>query len=191
MTGIGIFAIDPGGKTGLCYGWFNDEADSVASALRRARRKGSIRGEELSGEPHHQAYVIAERWWEFKYKSNVEYGMQLDDIHIVCERFDARQRNFDPASYLVIGGLLTMLAEPRDGRGIVTVFDKKTDDKIIKTVCGPAGEVADMPSFQHAANAKSFFDKQRMLRADAWFIGSEHVRDAAKHLALKLSEVLE
>lgn len=206
MSGIAIMAFDPGGKSGVSWGWFNSECATVGSALRRARARGSLRARELTGTPWAQAWTIAEMWREFHFYTHVELRNPLEDIHLVGEDFQLRQLNADLAPVQVTYGVCTLLA---GGKSDLLMNDKNTDRILdLRTDTTSRGRSkntghADRPVvcieawplgpviFQEPGDAKNIATNQRLKDWDAWFIGSEHMRDSTRHLALKLSKELE
>ena len=60
---IGIFAVDPGGKTGVAWGIFDPGAPrGVRESLRNKLRAGS---DTIQGDERHQISQIANSWMEF------------------------------------------------------------------------------------------------------------------------------
>lgn len=186
--GIAVFAVDPGGKSGVAWGWFNDEADSVKAAIRRARKKGSFGAAELGGDMLCQAWWIAQHWMAFRYKSNVEYRMPLTDIHFVMESFQLRQMAVDLAPVQVGYATLALL----QGGSMEKIVGKKTDEQIRFMVVPdsktyPLGE----PIMQAPSDAMTYATDKRLKEWGAWVVGSPHMRDATRHVLLKLSTELE
>lgn len=206
MSGLAVMAVDPGGKTGVTWGWFNAEADGVGSAMRRARRRGSFFAVELAGTPQAQAWWIARQWVEFHYHSINELGCRSEDVSLAIEAFELRQRHVELAPVQVTFGLLTLLESGRltqreavdKKTDDIVVFEKtnmyqngkKTDGKFAKLQTATRGYPISQPRFQKASAAKSFATNNRLRSWDAWTRGSEHARDATRHLALRLSEML-
>jgi hypothetical protein len=190
MTRIALFGVDPGGKSGVTWGYFNGDADSVRSAFRRARQRGSLHGVELSGTAHAQAWWIAEHWREFYFHATVELHVPTDNIDLVIEDFELRQRNVELAPVEVIHGILTLLQIGRstDERTIRT--DKKTDEYFRKLETRTQGYPYKEPVFQKASTAKSFATNKRLREWDAWVVGSEHIRDAMRHLGARLNALI-
>jgi hypothetical protein len=187
--GHAIFAIDPGGKTGVAWGFFNAEADSVGSAIKRARKKSSIKAYELAGPTWAQGIVLGQTYKDFFFRCNVELAMDVADIHLVIEDFQLRQKNVDLAPVEVTNSFIAAIAGT-DGGEAESV--KKTDDIGTRVVCTdqyswPYGR----PIYQQPSTAMTYATNARLRDWDAWVRGSEHMRDAMRHLAAKLSDLLD
>jgi hypothetical protein len=187
MPGLAIMTADPGGKTGVAWGFLNAEADTVGAALRRARRKGSLGGAELQGSPESQARWIAERWVDFHYRAISELGCRSEDVDLVLEAFDLRQRNVDLAPVKVTHALLSLLQKPGVDPPSVS---QKTDESFSFIRTGTALWPFGQPIFQKPDQAMTFATNKRLREWDAWVVGSEHIRDAMRHLAARANAVL-
>lgn len=207
MGGLAIMAVDPGGKTGVACGIFRDDVEDVKSAVRRARKKGALKAWELSGSAEAQAIALAHTWMEFEFKAHVEMRIPRKSVVLVIENFELRQLAADLAPVEVMRGMLAILLNARhahaDARhaektdhvvGVVNKQarpfpDKKTDHgENLGTIKYDAGYgsnkfvdegwlVWQMPSM-----AMTDVTNERMKRWGAWVSGSEHARDAMRHL---------
>lgn len=190
MSGCAILTIDPGGKSGLAWGWFNLEADSVGSAIRRAKARGSFHSMELSGDPVSQGLVCAALYYEFVFKSHTEYGLPYSDIHVVVEDFQLRQKHAELSPVEITAVFEACLRQEVDLDELrKTDHPEKTDHAVkVRTISGSCVSVE--PSRQQPSAAMTYATNQRLRDWGAWVVGSEHARDAVRHLCVKLSELL-
>jgi hypothetical protein len=189
-------AIDPGGKSGVAHGLFSDEMASVGSAIERAMLKRSIRAYEVHGTAWEQANIIARMWLEFQFQACVSLSIPAANTSLVIEDFQLRKRSADLAPVAVTAGIKTLLTK-------VEITDQSTDVartgtrkkntghgvKIARVTRWPVGE----PIMQQPSSAMNFATNARLKEWGAYplTIGSEHRRDAVRHLCVRLSEMLE
>lgn len=191
LSKCAIMTIDPGGKTGITWGWFNLEYDSIKTVLARARKKNAFHGMELSGPVASQSMVLLSMYEQFVFKSNVEYELPMDDIHVVIEDFQLRKQNVDLAPVEITAGFMAPLMSGgiEETKKQITAKTKKTDHAVkLGTFNRPACPVK--PVKQLPSEAMNFATNQRLRDWGAWFVGSEHTRDASRHLCVKLSRLL-
>lgn len=157
-----IMTFDPGGTTGCATGLFNTEgADDMAALLRRAVRKRALSSWEVKGEWHVQPWKIMEAWDIF-YDKAARLGVDPAYIHFVAEDFQLRQRSADLAPVAILCGVRTLLEDE-----------------------------ADRLEIQQPSEAKKFATNDRMRRWGVWQVGSEHRRDAVRHLCVKTSKIFK
>lgn len=184
-----IMTVDPGGKTGIAYGWFNLAADSVGSCIARAKRKGSITAIELAGDPIAQGVELHNIYLEFVFRSHVELQLPYDAIHVVFEDFQLRQKHADLAPVKITAAFDSLLRE-KISKKQITKKSKKTDHAVkLRTISQFACYV--IPTLQSPSNAMTYATNDRLRAWDAWIVGSEHARDAMRHLCLKINALLE
>lgn len=189
MSRCGIMTVDPGGKSGVALGWFNLECDSVGAAIRRARARGSFHAFEISGDTTSQGIYLYAIYSAFVFRSHVELRLPYDDIHVVFEDFQLRQKHADLSPVKVMSSFdVFMRGEIENNRSWEET--KKTDhvNKVDACIL-PIGPV--IPTFQMSSTAMTYATNQRLREWDAWVIGSEHARDATRHLAAKLSDLMD
>jgi hypothetical protein len=162
-----IMAIDPGTTTGAVAGLFHAAAD-IASCFQDADWEAW----EVEGSPAEQAWQIMDEYRDRQADWNLA-GVALPDIHLVCESFALRlkkahgagsdQRMMDP---IRVASAMEALALRRDLRPWVRI------------------------EYQMPSAAKKYVTNERMRRWGLWVRGSEHKRDATRHLAKKVSDIL-
>lgn len=176
---FGVMSVDPGGKTGCAVGVFRPQA-TVAATLRRARRKGAIKVAECSNmDPVQSAWELSHTWREFKYLCNVDYGIPLGWIWLVIEDFHTRTVLADLAPVKVTWGLRTIQRIPLglEAGEVREWHDDVPEDGLI---------------YQEASDAKKYATSARLRSWKLFDLGrgSEHKRDALRHLALRVSRVM-
>lgn len=186
--------VDPGGKTGVAQGWFNLEADSVGSCIRRARKRGSFQAYELAGDQIAQGIYLHQMYLEFVFRSHVELRLPYDDIHVVFEDFKLRQKHADLAPVKVTASFDSCCREKQivpDEKKQITAKTKKTDHAVAIGPFKPVSCVPVQPELQMPSTAMTYATNQRLRDWGAWVVGSEHARDAVRHLCAKLSDLLD
>lgn len=163
-----VMALDPGGTTGLATGMFRtDRGDMMMKeVLARAIKKGVLLAADVDGDPVEQAWWLAKAWSDFRFVCTVERGIAESDVVLVIEDFQLRQRSADLAPVRVTTGLLTLL-RGREGDW-------------------PLGA----PVYQGPSEAKGTATNDRLRSWGLWQVGSEHRRDAMRHLATRVSRML-
>lgn len=155
-----IMAVDPGGTTGVAATYFN-KRPTIKETLQNLP---NFKTAEVSGGWEAQGEELAQMWARFRMRANVEHSIALPDIHLVCEDFVLRRREAGGAT-----GNLTSIW-------------------VMAGFIGAAGwpEVA----YQQASQAKSFATNDRLKLWDIYTVGSEHKRDATRHMALRINKLL-
>lgn len=173
---FGIMAVDPGKATGAAAGIFRrsgaGEQGSVKATLRRAVRKGAINCIEIDSPYWEQAWELAGTFQSFKYKCNVEYGIPVASILLVVENFALRQMAVDLAPVEVASALRAVQ---------VTPSSEGWHD--------PAEGVLFRPN---PSEAMSYATNDRLRGWGVYPLtrGSEHKRDAIRHLCLGVERVI-
>jgi hypothetical protein len=163
-------AVDPGTTTGCAAGVFHAAAE-VAGCLA----DGEWETWEVTGSPAEQAWEIMDEYRDRQVRWNLA-GIAFPDMHLVCESFALRlkkahgagsdQRMHDPIR--VANGMETLSLHYQ-------LNDLRQWAKI---------------EYQSPSEAKSYVTNERMRRWGAWVKGSEHKRDATRHMVKKISDIL-
>lgn len=171
-----IMTLDPGGTSAVATGLFRTDRgdDMLRSVFERAVKKRQIRSWEVRGDSELQAWAICEQWSNFKFRCNVEYFIPEKDIHFVIEDFALRELNAQLNSVEVIAGIKTLLVKK--------LQPKTANDNLVRWPLG-------RPEYQQPSTAKRV-KNDRLRDLGIWVVGSEHERDARRHLVAKVSEIL-
>jgi hypothetical protein len=163
-----VFAVDPGGTTGCATGLFRTDRgdDMLYSVIDRAVKKKSIDTWEEEGGPHEQAWSIVRKWVDFRFRCNTELNIPIPHIHLVCESFHLRTQNADLSPVLVIGGMLVLL------------YGREEEHFAL-----------GQPDWQMPSEAKRVTNS-RLRSLGLWVRGSEHRRDALRHIVTKVDTLL-
>lgn len=173
--GFGIMTVDPGKCSGAAAGIFRRSGPgdgSVRQTLRRAVRKGTINAVELESPYWEQAWELAGTWHSFKYKCNVEFGIPASCILLLVENFQLRQMAVDLAPVEVTAGLRSVLVTPSSAG-----WHDPAEGVLFRP----------MPS-----EAMGYATNERLKQWGVYplSIGSEHKRDALRHLCLGVERVI-
>ena len=169
---IGVMAIDPGGTTGVAWGVFDEDecGESVTTLML-----GLVSGDscEVSGDEREQAVSLAQLWNEFYFECTVERGMRSDDVRLVVE-------DWTPRLPLKSGERVVFypVRIPAMLEGLLGV-------KWFGAVWQSRGVEYQMPSL-----AMRFGTNARLRRWGRWVKGSDHRRDAWRHVGAYLSSEL-
>jgi hypothetical protein len=180
-----VMTVDPGGTTGVAQGLFNTRGGrlTIRSLVGRAVRKEAVRVAEVvparepgpRAESAHQAAILYRAWLDFNFKATVELGVSVPDVHLVIEDFQLRQRSAELSPVEVTHAFLAYL------RGETGTWAAMS--------LTPAGRL----HFQAASEAKTYATNERLKLWGAYglTVGKEHGRDAARHLILRASKILD
>lgn len=170
-----VYAFDPGTTTGVARGIFLPR-DTLASTLATGVQAGWETW-ETKGPIGSQAMEIALEFTDWEFECHVERGIALQDIHLVSEDFQLR-----PSKARGAGSDPRMLDPVRVIAGVETLMWSRTlgSDKPVREI------ERQMPGL-----AKGRFNSDRLRRVGGWVVGSEHRRDANKHLCYRVNQVLE
>ena len=128
---------------------------------------------EVEGSAWEQAWEIASEYLDWSADLVLD-GIGSPCVHLVFERFDLRQRSVELSPVAVTAGVETLLMP--GSSGVV------------------AGFVLDLGfgRGQTPSDAKRFGTSDRLREWGLWSVsrGSEHRRDAARHLALRVARIL-
>jgi hypothetical protein len=163
-----VMAVDPGGATGVACGIF-DACETLEETLQLGE---DLMACEVAGSTASQAWALVELFREFMAEAQLA-GIPRKDIHLVFEAFDLRTVVADLAPVEVIAGVRTLFEQ---GTGVMIV----------------SGVVFDWRSAR-PGDAKKLGTSVRLGRWGLFELGrgSDHKRDALRHLALRVARILE
>jgi hypothetical protein len=171
-----VFAVDPGGNTGLAWGVFHKEAETVKEAIEGRFCTGQL---TISGYDANQVTEIC-RIWRRLYKEWV-YSLGIDprDCHMVIEDFVLGPKTpsgKDPLRAINIG------------QG-VKYYRMGSAHEHERWNCGPVPPTVCW--FQTPGQASSFAKKERLVDWGVWIRGKQHERSAWRHVALRVALLME
>lgn len=158
-----FFFVDPGGTSGVAAAHIE-----LGPTLKSTFEQGVIMKKtvEVEGPWLVQANVLGEMIERFIYVAQAEKGIPSDRIHIGFENYTRRpgskDNNLEPV-YVIAGT-----------QGLLWAKGWKTIDFIL----------------QEPSEAKGFARNERLKLWGLWEVGSEHKRDAMRHLAYRVNRVL-
>jgi len=167
---FGVMAVDPGTTSGAAVGLFHPAAD-IASCLA----EGEWETWEVIGSPAEQAWEIMDEFHDLQAKWNIA-GVAIPDMHLVCESFALRLKKAHGA-----GSDQRMIDPVRVASGMETLALRNLHGDLRPWV---------RIEYQLPSEAKRYVTNERMRRWGAWVKGSEHKRDAARHLIKKVSDII-
>lgn len=170
-----VFAVDPGGVTGVARGIF-ESRPTLKETLRVSSAGGSVEAWEVEGPSEVQAHEIAEEFLDWSASLMIDGYCGAPDISLAFEAFALRQRSVDLAPVEVTWGVRTLLT-PRSSARAGTLQD---------FAGGHTWE------YQSPSDAKGFATSARLKTWELYKLGrgSDHKRDALRHLALRVSRIL-
>jgi hypothetical protein len=173
---IGIFAVDPGGKTGVAWGIFDPGAPrGVRESLRNKLRAGS---DTIQGDERHQISQIANSWMEF-YNLCVRQGqLPPQNVWLVVENFIYTGASYSGKSAAISTSLIWGLEGYRMGRR----------DEWLKHKRGKS--YFPQMYLQLAADAHQFGTDELLKDTGLWIPGREHERSAWRHVATFLNRYM-
>jgi hypothetical protein len=161
----GIFAIDPGIHTGLAWAVVNNQAATVAEAMRKRIFSDSL---TIEGDEYEQMVDIFATWQKFKTDCYLVHNLEPDQVDLVIEKFSlipgAHAGGSEGISPERIGWAF-------EGYRLGRAAKFKRDKHITQTV------------WQHA-NALKY--RKQLKKWDAWVVGKEHERAAFCHIGQRL-----
>lgn len=155
-----VMAIDPGGTTGVAAGHFRLHK-STKETLTKGRRM--FKTTEVKGNWWQQAHEVAELINRFAYTAQAEHSLSIQHVHVTWENYTRRPAaaSVDLTSVWVMACALGLLDRPELEH-----------------------------AFYEASEAKSYGSNERLRLWGLWVVGSEHMRDAARHLGLRVSDLI-
>lgn len=156
-----IMGIDPGGTTGIAACYVNVKS-TMKETMREAGKKKAV---EVEGSYLEQAKQISNIMNAFQYTANVEHEIPLYNIHFAIEDFVLRRRTE--------GGATGNLTSCWVAAGAVALFGSEQN-----------------VTWRQASTAKTYATDSRLKLWDLWEVGSAHMRDAWRHVACEVNEVV-
>ncbi len=187
----GVFAVDPGMTTGLCWGAYPSKG-SVADMLAKGKKTGHAQltaGDAQAEYPNawsvEQAIglAIAKRWWTFALvclEAGVTPQLVIEDFVLRVGKGSAKREGLAPVR---INATIEAAVwfEVRALRHLI-------ETGVVTTVALDQCEVwLWAPVYQQAGLAKGYCKDDRLKLWGMWFVGQQHARDAARHLARYLA----
>lgn len=165
---IGVFAMDPGGSTGLAWGVYDWKAKPHEAVAHRMVAGSTT----VVGDEYQQIAEIVKTWRVF-FKECVKRGLPPENVFFVAEDWvpwgggGAGKEGSMPERVLwgVIGYRMGQVAE------------YKRTHKTTPMMAPPI-------TLQLAGQANTKSSGKELRTADAWIVGKEHERSAWKHTIL-------
>jgi hypothetical protein len=167
---FGVMAVDPGTTSGVAAGLFHAAAD-IAGCLANAEWEAW----EVNGTPGEQAWEIMDEYKNRQVDWNIG-GVGFPNMYLVVESFALRLKKAHGA-----GSNQRMMDPIR----VISAMEALSLHYL-------SGELRPWCKFefQLPAEAKRYVTNERMRRWGAWVKGSEHKRDATRHMIKKVSDIL-
>jgi len=165
-----IMAVDPGTTTGVVAGLFHPAAD-----IQTCIANSEWESWEVEGTPAEQGWQIMDEFKDLQAEWNLA-GVALPDIHLVSESFALRLKKAHGA-----GSDQHMLDPVRVIESMETLALRRSEQGYRQWV---------RIEYQLPSEAKGYVTNERMKRWGAWVVGSEHKRDAVRHLLKKISDII-
>lgn len=171
-----VLAVDPGNTTGVAAAYF----DFKWTLIETLQGKQAAKSVEVDGDWLKQGYLIAEMMWRFLYRANVENGIPIPRIHFVFEDFVLRRRESGGAT----GNLTSCWVAASAVTAFKLVCVREARGPLLKSI------LAEDIKWTQASQAKGFATNDRLKIWKMYEVGSEHKRDAWRHVALRVNEIL-
>jgi len=165
---VAVFAVDPGGATGLAWGIF-DPTQEIGACLRGRMDAGST---TVDGDIPTQIRAVAQEWQKFfRHAVNVS-RLPVDHVWYVCENFTYTGANYGGESAVISTALIWGIEGYRMG----TADERKSRR---------GGRRTAMPQMilQEAGQASAAARNAWLKEWGVWVVGKEHERSAWKHVA--------
>jgi hypothetical protein len=176
---VGIVAVDPGVTTGMAWGIYNINADSVGASLREGEMVG---WGELTGSEQWQAGQVVGLWEELTgvcVERGIGCDLVLEDFILRPGRATADRAQLAPVRIIsLIEGMI--LAR---GIGIDCPLGREGWETM-------GGEVLRPVVKQTPAAAKTFATSDRLKAWGVWKTSMRHSRDAWRHTALRIATLV-
>lgn len=166
---IGVFAVDPGGSSGLAWGVFDPLLPDVGDQLRG---KLSAASATVTGSERTQIRAIVGHWQTF-YQHCVRSSMLPPDrVWFVCEDFILKPGE-------TAGG-----KDSTSPVALIWGVEGYRMGQADQAKLYRRGTIAMPPMIlQTAGQAKGFATGPRLKEWDCWTVGKEHERSAWAHVA--------
>jgi hypothetical protein len=169
-----IMGIDPGGTTGVAAAYVRS-LGTLKESLLAATQKKSV---EVKGDWLHQATMLATMMVRFQYRANVEHSIPMPNIHFAIEdyvlRLPATNKNLAPV--WVAASTVALYTS------IVRMSPGDTGFEI--------GDRIEEITWQQPSQIKRFASNDRLKLWGLYTTGSEHERDAWRHVATKANSIV-
>jgi len=177
MSNRGVFALDPGGSSGLAMGVFDvSPSTPIDESLRRGLNKQSV---TVEGDEYEQIKLISDFWMTF-YRDCVHGGMMdPSTIEFVCEDFIQRPGGSGGKEGQSPIRVMWGVEGFRMGRAAEFRGRHKSKAKIL----------APRMILQTPSDAAAFGSSERLKNWGCWVKGREHERAAWKHVGLRVARV--
>jgi hypothetical protein len=169
----GIFAVDPGGHTGVAWGVIDTGESMVKSAMLRRELSGSA---TLAGPERDQIRELYDGWTKFKRLCVVGNNIPTEQLSLVFEDFVLRGGQH-------AGGKDGTMPE-RVAWGFEGYRMARRD------VWGKRPAHYTEIIWQQAGQASRFGTRPRLESWNAWIRGKEHERSAWAHFAVRVAKLL-
>lgn len=174
-----IFALDPGGSSGLAWGVFDTSPDlTVAEAMRSRLHADST---TVVGDEYEQIKLIATFWMTFYRECVYERLLDPQAVEFVCEDFVQRP---GPTP----GG--------KEGQSPIRIMwgvegyrMGRADEFKGRKINSKARIHAPRMILQLPSDSSAYGTKQRLKDWNCWVVGREHERSAWKHVALRVARI--
>lgn len=173
-----VMGVDPGGTSGVagCYVRLGETMrETMAEGVSRAKAV------EVEGDWLSQSQAIANMMVRFMFTANVENEIPLDNIHFAFEDFVLRRKTE--------GGATGNLTSCWVAAGAVAIYDTQhVIDAREKPQLFLMGRDEPSPvTWRQASQAKSYATNERLKIWGLWEVGSDHKRDAWRHVASEIN----
>jgi hypothetical protein len=168
---IGIFAVDPGGHTGVAWSIIDEGASTSVDAMRARVNRGS---KTLEGPEAGQIEDLFWLWRDFVQEAQKQ--VQQNEINLVLEDFVLR-----PGQHA--GG--------KDGTSPERIawgfegYRMGQHDALYPT------DYYHPIRWQMPSAASRWRTREKLTKAEAWVVGKEHERSAYSHMILRLNTVMD
>jgi hypothetical protein len=170
----GIFAVDPGGSTGVAWGIFNARASSLDEALRNVVYPGSV---TVTGRIRQQVREVASLWRAFLAACVNDGLLPPENVEYISEDFvpgnNAKKETISP---LIISWCIEGY---RMGRA-----DQWLEAGRGRQVYAPA-TIWQMPG------DGAGISNNILREAGFWVRGKDHEQSARRHVAFRVSSILK
>lgn len=173
---VGLFAVDPGGKTGCAEGLF--ELRRAKTVGERFAQGSELRSWEVHGDELEQGVQLATEFEAFR---RTCWASGVRRVELVIEDFNLRPTGIGSTA--------------RAGLAPVRVTSTMLGVRIGKalqweTTTGRVSVGTDVPVvYQQPSEIKGFATNARLKKWGVYVVGSDHRRDAVRHLAVRLAKL--
>jgi hypothetical protein len=167
-----IFAVDPGGSTGLAWATFHKEAQTVKEAIETKLAPGQL---TIEDSDRNQVTMICRRWRTLYKTWVMGMGIPPHDCYMVIESFVLGPKTPSGKAPLRAVNI---------GQGVY-YYRLGSAHEHERWNCGEVPPV--FVYWQTPAQASSFARAERLKDWGVWVRGHQHERSAWKHVALRVA----